>query len=108
LNAINRQGTTEQAAEKLADSGKSGGKHPSVAKARRLYCCIYGTTEVVPFQNNPPLSSFSAACEVVPFQNNPPLSSFSAACEVVPFQSNPSLSSFLQPLKSCILQGLAR
>jgi hypothetical protein len=45
-------GTAEEAAEKLADSGKSGGKHPSGAKARHLYCCICGTTEVVPFQSN--------------------------------------------------------
>jgi hypothetical protein len=43
-----RQGTTSQAAEKLEDSGKSGGKHPSGAKAQHLFCCICGTTKVVP------------------------------------------------------------
>jgi hypothetical protein len=34
-------------------------KHPPGAKAQRLICCICGTTQVVPFQSNPPLSSFS-------------------------------------------------
>jgi hypothetical protein len=74
--ADKRQGTTLEATEKLADSGKSGGKHPSGAKARHLFCCICGTTEVVPFQNNPPLSSFSAASLVVPQMAHPD-SSFS-------------------------------
>jgi hypothetical protein len=46
--AEKRQGTTLQAAEKLADSGKSGRKHPSGAKARFLFSCVCGTTEVVP------------------------------------------------------------
>ena len=29
-----------------------GKGHASGAKARRLFCCICGTTEVVPFQNS--------------------------------------------------------
>jgi hypothetical protein len=37
-------------------------------KARRLLSCIYGTTEVVPFQKRA-IPEFFAACKAVPFQN---------------------------------------
>ena len=38
----------KEAAEKGAFSGKMPEQHPAGAKARPLFCGIYGTTEVVP------------------------------------------------------------
>jgi hypothetical protein len=38
----------EDVAEEGRNSGQTGKKHTSGAKARRLLCGIYGTTEVVP------------------------------------------------------------
>jgi hypothetical protein len=38
-------------AEKGLISNKTSERHPSGAKARRFLSAIYGTTEVVPFQN---------------------------------------------------------
>jgi hypothetical protein len=41
----------KQAAEKGRLSSDMPERHTSGAKARRLFCCICGTTEVVPFQD---------------------------------------------------------
>jgi hypothetical protein len=38
----------QEAAEKALFSGKKSEKHTSGAKAQRFFCCIYGTTKVVP------------------------------------------------------------
>jgi hypothetical protein len=38
-------------------------KHTAGAKAQRLFCCICGTTEVVPCYKTGQLSRFSAACK---------------------------------------------
>jgi hypothetical protein len=40
----------KQVAEKPRRTSEEPEKHPPGAKARRFLSCIYGTTEVVPFQ----------------------------------------------------------
>ena len=42
---------------------ESGEEHPSGAEDQPLFCCICGTTEVVPFQNLSGQRSFCAACK---------------------------------------------
>jgi len=57
---------TKQVAGKGHFAGKIGKLHPSVAKAKPLFCCIFGTTKVVPFQNLCREWDFFAVREVMP------------------------------------------
>jgi hypothetical protein len=60
LNAL--FGTTEETAEKLRFSGKTGEIHPSGAKARHYFVAFAARLKPCPFKT----TEFSAACKVVP------------------------------------------
>jgi len=51
----------KEAAEKGQFVGRIGEKHTPGAEARPLFCCVCGTTEVVPFQSVCSKEGFSAA-----------------------------------------------
>jgi hypothetical protein len=55
-------GRGKQVAEKGPAFVEIPNEHTSGAKARALFCGIYGTTEVVPFRTSAPSRSFSASC----------------------------------------------